>query len=108
MAASNGDEVFTATGPLASVVDRAPMAIVRRKGDKVFFAGAIEPVLSDKDPDIKSIEFTDGETLEIIIEKAGGSDRISFGGEGMGNYKVFTRSGSSAEKVVLDSETGEY
>lgn len=107
MAASNGDEVFTATGPLASVVDRAPMAIVRRKGDKIFFVAAIEPVPPDKDPDIKNIEFTHGDTLEIIIDRTSGTDRIRFEGKNPGDFKVFSRSGSSSEQILLDSTTGE-
>lgn len=106
MAARNGDKVFTATGPLASVVDRAPMVIVRRKGDRVFFAAAIEPVPADKDPDIRSIEFVQGDTLEIVVERASGTDRIRLRGESPGDFKVFSRSGSSAEQIVLDSATG--
>ncbi len=107
MAVKNGDEVFTATGPLASVTDRAPMAIVRRKGDKVLFASAIEPVPADKESDIRSIELVHEDTLEIIIGRASGTDRIKFGGKSPGDFKVFSRSGSSAEQIVLDSATGE-
>lgn len=107
MASSNGDDVFTANGPMASVVDRAPMAIVRRKGERVFFAAAIEPVPADKDYDIRNIEFVQGDTPEIIVERASGTDRIKFRGKSPVDFKVFSRSGSSAEQIVLDSATGE-
>ncbi len=107
MATNNSDKVFTATGPFASVVDRAPMVIVRRKGYKTFFIAAIEPLPAEKDPDIKSIEFTQGDTLEIIIGRVSGKDRIRFDGKSLGDFKVTCRSGSSAEQIVLDSARGE-
>ena len=50
-----GDVVFTGTGPLKSVDDRAPMVVVRRKGKVVYFCAAIEPLGEKGEPQVKQV-----------------------------------------------------
>lgn len=100
-----GDEVFTATGPLTSVVDRVPMVIVRRKGQIVRFISVLEPVAMQKQPDIKGLSLISGSSLAMSIVRGGGEDRISFLGESLENFTVSRKSGSSGQSVVLKAET---
>jgi hypothetical protein len=97
---NKGDEVFTATGPLASVVDRVPMVIVRRKGMNVRFISVIEPVPGQMLPDLKGLSIIPGTSLTVSVLRADGEDVISFEGESPGNFSVLKKSGSVQDLVL--------
>lgn len=100
-----GDEVFTATGPLSSVVDRVPMVIVRRKGKIVHFITVLEPVAIQKQPVVKKLTLIPGSNLSIEILCPDGEDRISFTGESLEKFSVTRKPHTSEESVVLKSDT---
>ena len=106
MIANPGDEVFTASGPLASVLDRAPAMIVRRKGKVIHFIVVIEPFLSQKLPDIRGLEIMKGSSLSVRVIRTGGEDLISFEGESLANFTVSNKSGSSGQSLVLKASPG--
>ena len=105
MISSEGDKLFTASGPFSSVVDRAQMAIVRRKGKNVRFITILEPIQHNNQPDIKSVSVVKDEPLSIKVTRQGGDDLISFENESLGNYIVTSKSGSSSESVLLKAKT---
>jgi rubrerythrin len=100
-----GDEVFTGTGPISSVVERAPMVIVRRKGQLVRFITVLEPTEAQKQPDVRGVSLINGSSLAMNIARAGSEDYISLPGKNLENFSVSNKSGSSGQKVVLKSET---
>jgi oligo-alginate lyase len=104
MTGQTGDEVFTATGPLASIVDRVPMTIVRRKGKTVYFISVLEPVSNQAQPDIESVNIIEKKPLLISVAGKGGEDLISFSGESLGDFTVFTKKGQSDKTIVLKTE----
>jgi hypothetical protein len=106
MIANPGDEVFTASGPLASVLDRAPAMIVRRKGKVIHFIVVIEPFLSQKLPDIRGLEIMKGSSLSVRVIRTGGEDLISFEDESLANFTVSNKSGSSGQSLVLKASPG--
>ena len=106
MPGHQGDEIFTATGPLTSVEDRVPVMIVRRKGRNVHFITVIEPVPQQKEPDIRGLSMIPGSSLSIGIQRSDGSDIVTFEGESLGNFTVINKSESAGESVVLKSEEG--
>jgi hypothetical protein len=103
MLGNTGDEVFTATGPLASIADRVPVVIVRRKGINVYFISVIEPVPDQMQPDLKGLSIIPGTSLTVSILRAEGEDVVSFEGENLGSFSVINKSGSG-QKTVLRSE----
>ena len=104
MLGQQGDEVFTATGPLASVVDRVPMVIVRRKGKIVHFISVIEPVAKQMQPDLRGLSIVPGNSLSISIKRSEGEDLISFSGESLGNFNVINKKDPSNQSIVLKAE----
>ena len=106
MPGHQGDEIFTATGPLTSVEDQVPVMIVRRKGRNVHFITVIEPVPQQKEPDIRGLSMIPGSSLSIGIQRSDGSDIVTFEGESLGNFTVINKSESAGESVVLKSEEG--
>jgi hypothetical protein len=73
--------VFTATGPCASVMDRVPMAIVRRSGRKVTFAAVIEPVRTGDQPHVKSVETQSTDAgISVRVVTDSGEQRLEIGG----------------------------
>jgi hypothetical protein len=97
------DIVFTATGPLSSIVDRAPVMIVRRKGNSVNFISIIEPVPAGKVPELRSFELATVNPLSVKISRTGGVDIVSFENEYPGKFSV-THKTASGETLVLKSE----
>jgi hypothetical protein len=98
-----GDVVFTATGPLGSVVDRVPVVIIRRKGKTVYFIAAIEPVSGQMQPDLRGISIIPGSMLSIRVVRAEGEDLISFSGESLSEFTVSNKQGVSGQSIVLSS-----
>jgi oligo-alginate lyase len=103
MLGEKGDEVFTATGPLASIVDRVPATIVRRKGNIVHFITVIEPVAQQTNADVRGLSLIPGSKLSVSILRADGEDRISFEGESLENFSVTGNHGSSGQSILLSS-----
>jgi hypothetical protein len=95
-----GDEVFTATGPLASVEDRAPIVIVRRKGKIVQFITILEPVAQQQQPDVKGLSLMPDNYLSINIIRAKGEDHVSFATESLENFSVSKKSGSGLSLIL--------
>lgn len=104
MLGQQGDKVFTATGPLAKANERAPLVIVRRKGQVVYFITVIEPVLPQKQPDVKGLELINSHLLSVSIFREGEEDIISFTGENLENFSVSNKGHSFKGKVVLKTE----
>jgi hypothetical protein len=105
MLGQTGDEVFTATGPLASVDDRVPMVIVRRKGKSVHFITLLEPVPDQKQPDVSELSLLPGNNLSINIIRTEGEDQVSFTGESLESFSVASKSGTQEQAVVLRSDS---
>jgi hypothetical protein len=103
MQGNKGDEVFTATGPLASVVDRVPMVIVRRKGMNVRFVSVIEPVSGQMQPELKGLKIVPGASPSVTILRTEGEDIVSFEEESLDNFSVLKKS-ESVQDIVLKSE----
>lgn len=103
MAAEEGDEVFTATGPQRSIEDRVPMVIVRRKGETVRFATVLEPIPPGGRPKVKQISLNRGSLLEAIVIYEGGEDRISFPSTKLEHFTVEQTTGVGST-LVLNSE----
>ena len=99
-----GDELFTATGPLASVTDRVPVIIVRRKGRLVRFITLLEPVDGKRQPDVRGLGLLPGDKLSINISRSAGEDRVTFTGESLVSFSVSGRSVTSERAVVLRSD----
>jgi rubrerythrin len=100
-----GDEVFTATGPMASVDDRVPMVIVRRKGKMVYFITLLEPVAEKKQPDAREVSLLPGNNLSIKIVRSDREDQISFTGESLEKFTVTGKSGASGQSILLRSDS---
>jgi hypothetical protein len=100
-----GDRVFTATGPLSSLVDQVPMVIVRRKGQKIRFITVIEPVPLQSEPDVRSLNLISGNPLEMSIECSKGEDRILFPGQSLEEFSITNKSESSGQRVVLKTKS---
>lgn len=103
MLGHQGDEVFTATGPLASVADRVPVVIVRRKGTNVHFVSVIEPVSGQMNPDIIKLSIVPGNSLSVSVKRADGEDIIRFEDESLDNFSVLNKSGLY-ETIIFKSE----
>lgn len=103
MLSDPADIVFTATGPLSSIVDRAPVMIVRRKGNSVNFISIIEPVPSGQIADIRSVELIAGNPLSVQISGTEGVDIVNFEKGNPGKFSVSHKT-ASGETLVLKSE----
>jgi hypothetical protein len=99
-----GDEVFTATGPLASTADRVPVVIVRRKGNIRYFISVIEPLAEQTQPFVRGLSLIPGDKLSVSILHQDGEDRISFEGEGLEKYSVSRNPDSTGQSIILNSE----
>ncbi len=100
LAGRPGDKVFTATGPLQSVDDRVPMAVVRRQGEAVRFLAVIAPAPQSGNavaPDIRAVS---DRPLTVSVTCGTATDRISFPGEGFGSFRVW-RETPGGEAVTL-------
>ncbi|HUX94775.1 MAG TPA: heparinase II/III family protein [Bacteroidales bacterium] len=96
------DIIFTAKGPLSSVTVRAPLIIVRRKGEIVHFISILEPVPAGKTADVRSLELVQGNSISVKIRRTEGEDVVSFNDGNIGSFKVAKRT-SSGETVVLNT-----
>ncbi|MBI5010378.1 MAG: heparinase II/III family protein [Bacteroidia bacterium] len=103
MPGSPGDIVFTGTGPLSSIVDRAPLVIVRRKGNLVRFISVLEPVLEGNISDVKTIEEMPGNTFGVKISRTESEDMVYFENGDPGKFSVKSKT-SSGETLVLKSD----
>jgi hypothetical protein len=108
MLGHSGDEVFTATGPMASIDDRVPMVIVRRRGRLVYFISVLEPVPDQKQPDVRELSLLNEKSLSIRIIRSEGEDLVTFTGDSIGSFNISARSGSSDLSVVLRSDSVKY
>ncbi|MBN1422341.1 MAG: heparinase II/III family protein [Planctomycetes bacterium] len=70
--------IAVGTGPGGSVLDRIPMVIVTRRGERQRFAAAIEPIAAGKAPAVTSvaIEECDGGIRATVI-RGGAADRVT-------------------------------
>jgi oligo-alginate lyase len=96
------DIVFTATGPLSSIVDRAAVMIVRRKGNSANFISVIEPVPAGQMADISSVELIEGNPLSVKISGTKGVDVVNFENGSPGKFSVTSKT-ASGETLVLKS-----
>lgn len=96
------DEIFTATGPFASIEDRVPLIIVRRKGNLVRFAVLLEPVPTGKGSSIKKLEALTGTELNYSIIYEGGEDFISFSNDKLESFRIEQKK-DSERKLILRS-----
>ena len=96
------DIIFTATGPFSSVTDRAPLIIVRRKGETVYFITLLEPVQAGMNSDVRDFEFVPGNPISVKISRAEGEDMVSFHDGNISRFKVVAKN-SSGETVVMDT-----
>jgi len=89
-----GDEVFTATGPFRSVEDRAGMIIVRRRGKRVIFVAALEPIPDGAKPDVTSVENPPGGVgVQLKVRRSRGTDSVGFMGNVGARFGVSTPEG---------------
>lgn len=102
MKGQKGDEVFTATGPFSSVNDRVPVVIVRRRGQKVNYISALEPVKKGEKPDVKSIEIVNEDPVTLRILRSACEDLVIFENNEMTGFRVICKTGSD-EKTVIES-----
>lgn len=96
MAAQDGDEIYTATGPFRSVENRVPMMIVRRKGQTVRFVTLLEPFLTNDNPvknNLKLIANENYSSITVSYEKE--EDKISFLKGKLENFTVEQKRGNS-------------
>jgi hypothetical protein len=104
MSSEPEDVVFTATGPVKSVDDRAPMLIVRRKGENVSFVTVIEPTL--KTPSlIEKVTvgrkgFGIGNIHQVTIQHNKVEEQVYTGG-GLGNNVRISKMENGAEVEIL-------
>jgi len=103
MLSDPADIVFTATGPLSSIVDRAPVMIVRRKGKSVNFISIIEPVPAGQIAGIRSVDLIAGNPLSGQISGTEGVDIVNFENGNPGKFSVSHKT-ASGETLVLKSE----
>lgn len=102
MAGEPGDELFLATGPLRSVEDRVPMAIVRRKGKTVRFATVLEPVAATGAPKVKDIRLIEGPEFKVIVDTEGGEDYITFTEGKLDRFKI-SKHTAAGSKTLLEN-----
>ncbi len=103
MLGHRGDEVFTATGPFSGIVDRIPVAIVRRKGKLMYFITVLEPVSPKDQPDVRGMSLVPGSNMSVRIVRSNGEDIVSFEREGLDRFTVRGKSGSSALSAILSA-----
>jgi hypothetical protein len=105
MIAEKGDSVFTATGPLKSVEDRAGMVVVRRRGEWATFAAVLEPVPAGARPAVKEVRWalsslsSPGTLLEIQGAKT--REEVLFVVGLAGSVQVSHAAGDAEPKEVL-------
>jgi hypothetical protein len=104
MKGQKGDEVFTATGPFSSVNDRVPVVIVRRRGQKVNYISALEPVKKGEKPDVNSIEIVNEDPVTLRILRSACEDLVMFENNEMTGFRVIHKTGTG-EKTVIESLT---
>lgn len=91
MSGRKGDEVMTATGPVESIYERAPMVLVRRKGKTVWFCAVLEPVPEGAQPAVKKVAITDTNGAKAVtVTRKDGEDRIAFPSGSIGADFEFT------------------
>jgi rubrerythrin len=100
MAGEAGDEVYTANGPFSSTADRAPMVILRRKGQTVMFAAVIEPVGSAGKQSVKKLTLTKSPEFSAIITREGGKDLISFPARRLDSFIVQQETKSGLKTIL--------
>jgi hypothetical protein len=91
MAGAPDTQVAVGTGPGESILDRIPMGAATRRGKRVRFAAAIEPVPAGKAPAVAAIVIEDrdggvrvtvarGETADLVTRIPGRGVEVESGG----------------------------
>lgn len=107
LAGRPGDTVFTATGPLQSVDDRVPMAVVRRRGEAVRFLAVIAPAPQDGNATAPEIRAVSELPLTVSVTSGAVTDRISLPGEAFARFRVWQETPDGEAVTLLTSEDRE-
>jgi hypothetical protein len=79
LAGGQSTELVTGHGPFGSVLTRSPLVVARRRGKRVAFAAALEPLEGGRKPRIGSVNCERrGGTLVVSVARRGGGDRVAF------------------------------
>lgn len=78
MNAEKGTYVVVGDGVGASVEDRVPLAMVRRRGKTMRFAAVLEPVQTGEKPAVTDVSWKEegeGKTFVVTVKRGGSADR---------------------------------
>ena len=104
MAGEASDIIFTATGPFSGINDRAPLVIVRRKGETVHYISILEPVPEGKPADVKDIELIPSDFISVKISRTEEEDVVSFHDGNLGSFEVLNRNSSGVKEILNTSK----
>lgn len=77
IAGEAGTGVLLGDGPGGSVLERIPLAIVTRHGERVGFAAVLEPVKAGESPTVEKVSLSRDENgVVATVARAGGEERL--------------------------------
>ena len=79
LAAAVGTEVYVGDGVGGSVVDRVPVAFVRRVGPAIHYVAVLEPVRASSKPTVRDVSCrrTGSGACEVTVRRDGGTDVVT-------------------------------